>query len=259
MKRIQMLIPILVILMLTSFTTPVLAAKGKTEKIEYTLLGTISDLNTGKWGTISLTFNGGLKGTPDFEESYIFEGPVDYVGDYDYEYYWFDGILDWKTVGHHWYEITGYESYRSYKAKWYSPQSTFNGKLVAIWNDGSTSTFSVGLSPLIIEKFKDEGSGDIDASFSFVQDLYWWNTETEEWVYDRTETGSDSYSGSSTYGTSSLSIQFSAKLQSKGGPPIQGMLSLADFTYSSDILPGRSLSVSGIIGQYDISCYSWIS
>ena len=222
MKKIQMVIPIVLILMLASFTTPVLATKGKNEKIEYTLFGNIRDKNTEEWGYISLTFNGVIKGTPDYEDETIVEGPIDYSGEYDYENYWYDGILDWKAVVHYSYEVVGYQSIKSYVAKWNSPQPTYNGKLVAIWNDGFTATFSVSLSPVLIEKSYDEGYSNIEeASFSLVQEFYWFDAENDQWVYDRTETESDSYSGSGTYGSSTLIIQFSTKIQSKGRPPIR--------------------------------------
>ena len=198
-----------------------------------------------------------IKGTPDYEDETIVEGPIDYSGEYDYENYWYDGILDWKAVVHYSYEVVGYQSIKSYVAKWNSPQPTYNGKLVAIWNDGFTATFSVSLSPVLIEKSYDEGYSNIEeASFSLVQEFYWFDAENDQWVYDRTETESDSYSGSGTYGSSTLIIQFSTKIQSKGRPPIQGGLSLWEQKYMTDTWQQSSLSVNGDIGPYYIDCHS---
>ena len=253
----QRLVPLVLIMMLASSTTSALAVKEKTGKIEYTLPGNIVDRNTGMYGTISLTFNGGIKGAPDYEYSYSLEGPIDYRGDEYYEYYWFDErtAIEWKAEVHYSYQVRGWQRYSSYTARWYSPQPTYNGKLVAIWNDGSTTTFSVGLSPLWIEKFTDEGSGTIEASFTLEQSIYWRETKTQEWVYDRTETQSDSYSGSGSFATSTLSIQFSGKIQSKGRPPLQGTLELWDYRAMYDTWENSIVSVSGTIGPYDINIY----
>jgi len=258
MKRTQLLIPAVVLLLLLASTaTPALAVKEKPGKIEYTLPGNIVDRNTGMYGTISLTFSGGIKGTPDSVDTSYSEGPVDLRGDEKYEYYWFDERtgVEWMAEVHYVYHVSGWQRYSSYTARWYSPQPTCNGKLVAIWNDGSTTTFSVGLCPLWIEQFAEDGSGVIDGSFTLEQVLYCRENKTQDWVYNRTETQSDSYSGSGSFAGSMRSIQFAGKIQSKGRPPLQGALSLWDSKSIYDAWTQSVVSVSGTIGPYDINIY----
>ncbi len=256
MKAKKMSIATFFLLLLAFNVSPALAAK-KAGKIEYTLPGNIVDQSKGMYGTISLTFGGGIKGAPDYEDRTFSEGPVDYSGDEYYEYYWFDErtAIEWKAEVHYSYQVTGWQRYSSYTARWYSPQPTYNGKLVVIWNDGSTTTFSVGLSPLRIEEFTEEGYGEVEASFTLEQLIYWWDTGIQEWVYDRTEEQSDSYSGAGSFAASMLSIEFSAKVQSKGRPPLQGTLSLSDYRAIYDAWENSMFSVSGTIGPYDVNIY----
>jgi hypothetical protein len=61
-----------------------------------------------------------------------------------------------KEVGYYYYYDYYWELYFWHVTKWYSPQPTYTGEIVAIWEDGSTSTFKVDLSPSEIRRYAYE-------------------------------------------------------------------------------------------------------
>ena len=249
MRKTRMLVPLVFLLMFASTITPALAAKQKTEKIEYTLLGRIYDGAKGISGIVSVTFSGGVKGTPDYESSYSGEGPIEESGDGYYEEFWSDEEANWRAENYYWYSAVGYDIYSGYQAGWSSPQPAFNGKLVAIWEDGTTTTFTAGLSLLGMEKSSSETTRTVEATFGWRRVVYWLDKETAEWVYDREEEDSFTYGWSGTIASSTLSMEFSGRIQCKGGRPLQGTLSLFD---NKEVYDGsgesRQIFLSGQFG-----------
>jgi len=252
-KKTLMLVPLVFLLMFASTMVPVLAAKHKAEKVEYTLLGRIYDGSKGISGIVSLSFSGGVK-APDYESSYSGEGPIEESGDDYYEEFWSDEEGNWRAQNYYWYSSVGYDIYSGYQAIWDSSQPAFNGKLVAIWEDGSTTTFTAGLSLLGMVKSSSETTRTVEATFGWRRVVYWLDKETAEWVFDREEEDSFTYGWSGTIASTTLSMEFEGRIQSKGGRPLQGTLSLFDY---KEVYDGsgesRHLSLSGQFGPYNIS------
>lgn len=254
MKKTLMLVSLVFLLVFASTMVPVLAAKQRAEKVEYTLLGRIYDGARWKSGVVSVSFSGVVKGVPDYESSYSGEGPIEESGDGYYEEFWSDEEGNWRAENYYWYSSVGYDVYSGYQAIWDSSQSAFNGKLVAIWEDGSTTTFTAGLSLLGMEKSSSETSRTVEATFGWRRLVYWLDKETAEWVFDREEEDSFTYGWSGTIASTTLSIALAGRIQSKGGRPLQGTLSLFDY---KEVYDGsgesRHLHLSGQFGQYTIS------
>lgn len=253
MKKTQMFIPLVFILLLASTAVPAFAAKEKTVKVEYTLPGRIWYVDTGIGGTMSLIFSGGIKATPDYENRYSWEGPIEEHEYSYYEYEWENETGYWKEEVHSWGDASGQASVSVYEARWYSPQPTFNGKLVAIWDDGSTTTFTVGLSPLWIEKSSAEGTRTVDVTYSWSHVVYWRESKDIPWVPVQEDSGSDSYTWSGTVVSTLSLVKFSGKIQCKGRPPLQGTLDLSDSKHVQDGWEYQLFSVWGQFGPYQLS------
>lgn len=250
MKRTKTLFSLLSLLILTSAATPALAAKEVT-KMEYTLTGMILDMDSGVSGGMLLTFSGNLKlGTPDYEleDSGVVPG-WEYDEGYG-EYYWEEDGRQWKAEVYWYYEASWTETYNIYEARWYSPQPTWTGELLAIWGPTSTTTFKVNLSPVMIRRMVLEGTSEGEETYFEMSSIYWWDEVNEEWVWDRDETYSDSWMWSYTYSESVLSIPFSGKIMSRGRPPLEGILSLLDVTSITDGLESHSILGGGTFGPY---------
>ncbi len=240
------------LLMFASIMVPVFAAKQKTEKIEYTLLGRIYDMSKGMSGIFSVSFSGMVK-APDYESSYSGEGLIEESGEDYYEEFWSDEQGNWRAENYYWYSAVGFDIYSGYQAIWDSSQPAFHGRLVAIWEDGYPTTFTAGLSLLGLVRSYSETTRTVEATFSWRRVIYWLDKETAEWVYDREEEDSFTYALSGTIASTTLSIEFEGKIQCKGGRPLQGTLSLFD---NKEVYNGsgesRQLSISGQFGPYRI-------
>jgi len=256
MKKVQIVVPLALLLIVGSTAiTPAVAAKEKGEKIEYTMAGTIWDSDKGTYGTVSVSFSGKTTGPPDYKYEDSGSGPQGYIYDGYWEDYWEEEDGYWKANVYMHYEIIWVGSWSVYEAKWYSRQPTFNGKIVVIWQDGSTETFRTDLSPVVIHRSDSQSAGTGELDSELRREIYLWNTDTNEWQResDRDEIYTESFmwSGSST--ESVLSIDFSGKIQTRGSPPLKGFLSLYEYKHVGDGSEYRSASVSGAFGPYSLS------
>lgn len=266
MKKPKMLIPMLVILMLASAITPVLAAKGKPEKIEYTLSGYIFGIDQGGEAKLSISGNAPFQRAPDYE----YEG---------FGGYWTWSLRSsivgediWENETGKWMKITYLEreearevSYDYHAAVWYSPQPTYKGKLDAAWWDGSATTFTVQLDPYMIQKETRVGKMTVEVAETNVYEFYIW-VEFEwngymfgYWEFQWMERDEPITLGPFTYDfvETVLYFDFSGKIQSKGRPPLQETLSLWDtFTVLDGVSEERSISGRGTFGPYYLSIYT---
>ncbi len=251
MKKTQMLIPMLAILMLALAITPALAAKEET-KIKYTLTGIINDMDKGISGSMLLTVSGNLRlGTPGYKYAYYgVDSGVDISRDYREEYWWDWEGKQWKAEVLLFKEASWTESYSVYEARWYSPQPTWSGEIVATWGPSSATTFKVNLSPFMITKMVREGTSEGETSYTEMRHIYYWDDEIKEWVWNSDETYSWSYTWSYTYSNSMFGIAFSGKIQSKGRPPFEGMLSLSETTSITNGDIFHLIVGGGLFGPY---------
>jgi len=240
----------MVFLLLLAFNvSPALAAKGW--NIEYTLTGNIWDMDKGMSGTMSLTVNGKVVGTPDYEtETSVVDEPIYYgYGEGGGRSYWEDGenyLLEYYTEA----LVEGVATYSEYRARWYSPQPKFNGKLVVIWGDGSAASFNVDLSPSMIEKVSREGTVQGTYTYRTTETLYIEVGEQWEFVHETIiAEGSEVFDIS--YEEANIYILFSGKMQSKGRPPLRGTLELWD------VVSANYKFGYGKFGPYDLSIYQY--
>jgi len=255
MKRNQMFVPLVFLLLTTLTVSPALAAKNSWN-IDYTLTGSIWNQDSADYGKsngiISLTVSGKIVGAPDFEtENSVVDWPIDYGygmgGEYDY---WEDGahylVKYFSEV-----RIVGYATYTESVSKWYSPQPKFNGRLVAIWYDGSTSSFNVDLSPSLIEKNSREGTVRGTYSYYAMESIY--EEVDGDWVLfkETVEEGSEDFV--ETYSESNVHLLFSDKIQDKGRPPYKGTLELWE------VVSGNYRIGYGLFGPYDLNIYQSVA
>lgn len=258
MKKMQMLIPIVAILMFASAVTPVLAIKEKPEKIEYALQGYISDMDKGFFGTMSLTVSGKIVGSPDYIGEYSFNYPASYGGhsSYEYDYYEFDEDGASTHYKYSYYEessFDGWESGSVHTTKWYSPQSTFNSKMEVIWYNGPAATFKADLRPSVIEKSFREGTAT-GYYERVVKEIIYIENDAGDWdEYEVIQDINESGYSSTTYSDSTLYISFIGKTQSKGRPAFAGTLELWDVTSTQY---GQYIVGWGRFGPYDLNIYT---
>jgi len=153
MKKMLMLVTLGALLMLALAAPPVFAA-SKTEKVAYTVSGYID--GSTNWGEMSLTISGNIhQRTPDYTSqgyaSYWIPFPIDYTEVSVVEYEDQDGNL-WMAKTGIYLEEVRHASGTLQLEGWYSPQSKFNGKIDAAWQDASTTAFTVQLDPYKIQK-----------------------------------------------------------------------------------------------------------
>jgi len=255
MKKVQIVIPLVLLLIVGSTAiTPALAAKEKGEKIEYTVAGTIWDSDKGTYGAMSLSLSGKTTGPPDYRYEDSGSGPQEYIYDGYWEEEWEDESGSWRADVYIHYEIRWDGSYSVYEATWYSPQPKFNGKIVVIWQDGSTETFRADLSPAVIYRSSRESTGSGELSSEFKRVIYLWDKDDNEWQHYTDEIITESSTWTYTGSESVLSIDFSGKIQTRGRPPLEGFLNLYDYTQVADGNGNeyRWTSVSGEFGPYSL-------
>jgi len=255
MKTKKLFIPMVFLLLLAFNVSPALAAKQKTWNIEYTLTGSIYDRDLGDRsgrgnGFLSLIVSGKVVGTPDYEtEQSVEDEPIYYGsgmgGEYDY----------WEDETHYLFKyyseasVEGLATYSEYRARWYSPQPTFNGKLVVIWDDGSTASFNVDLSPSTIEKSSREGT--VQGTYLYFARETLYEEVGGEWILVKETVTEDSEDFDITYTESNIHILFSGKIQSKGRPPLKGTLEL------QEVVSGNYIMGYGEFGPYQLSIYKY--
>jgi len=246
---------------------PVLASEKKSEKIEYALSGEIWDNYQGIGGTVSLTFSGQIAGAPDYKYE---DSGVDSSPPVSYEEY--IGWISWQNETGNWKaEVSAItteqwiHTYSVYEAWWYSPQPTYYGELVATWQDGSTTTFRVVLSPLSVDlgggvfnpairKYALEETRTCEVTSNYRRLVYRWDEVKGEWVFVGEETYSTSFTFTYPQTYSTFDITFSGMIVSKE-PPLEGTLNLWDWGYG----PGyRCISATGTFGPYSINICLWL-
>jgi len=228
MQKSWLLVSMLYLALVASFATPVLGA-GKSVEVKYQFAGMIYDERNNMTGAFALTFSGRFQETaPDMETEvpgiYTY-GPFEY--NYSWTEYWGDNKTQYKAevYGHH-YEY-GWESYHQYIAKWYSARASYNGRLFIIWADGSTSTFSVNLNPIEIDKFAYNSSVYQESRNEEVRTVYQWNPEQENWTFIRENSTRFGFLESGTISQEGLGMIFTGEIKGKNGR-YNGLLIVAD-------------------------------
>lgn len=249
MKNKKLFVPMVLLLLLAFNVSPTLAAK-KTWNIEYTLPGSIYDRDSGyrSGGTLSLTVSGKVVGTPDYEEEQsVVDEPIYYGYEMEGEYDYWEDDTHYLVKYYYAVRIEGVGSYYEYYGRWYSPQPTFNGKLVVIWYDGLTASFNVDLSPIMIEKFTREGSAHLTYSYFSSETLYEWDEVEGNWILVEEAVTDDSFDSDFTYTESNIHCLFSGKIQNKGRPPLKGTLELWE------VVSGNYIWGEGTFGPYQLA------
>jgi len=253
MKKSTLSIPLVFLLLLAFTISPVLAAKN-TWNIEYTLSGSIWNTDSTEYGkgsgVLSVIVRGKVVGNPDYSmENSVEDASIGYGygigGSYDY---WEDEI-HYQVEYFSEVNIVGLASYTEYVDRWYNPQPKFNGKIVAIWEDGSTSFFNVDLSPGIVEKTSREGEVQGTYSYYTIETVYIETDEGWELVKEDITEGSEDFAYD--YSESNVYIDFSGKINDKGRSPYKGTLELWDVV-SANYKMGY-----GTFGPYDLSIYQY--
>jgi hypothetical protein len=269
MKKTQMLIPLLAILLFASAVTPVLAAKEKNEKIPavkvakkpilkiyYDLQGNIMDVDKGFYGDMSLALSGKIVGSPDYTSEYSFDQPTAYesIGSYEYDYY-----EDENGVSVHYmysyYEESSFDGWESgviQTTKWYSPLPKFNSKIEVAWFNSPTTMFKASLTLSMVEKSYWEGTAAGDYVRIVKEVIYVENDG--EWIeHEVLQDINESGYSSTTYSEVQLYFAFIGKIQSKGSKTYLGTLELwdVDSTRYGQYVMGR-----GRFGPYDLNIYT---
>jgi hypothetical protein len=229
MKRVQAVIPLLFIVMLVSLGAPVLAAE-KSVKIEFVVPGRIWDESQEISGVMSLTLSGRfIEKVPEYEKEEAGEytyGPYEYEDSWEYIYER-NGTL-YKEELYVYYYYYYWANYYWHITKWYSPQPSYTGELIAIWEDGSTSTFTVDLSPSEIGKYFYEVEFYSEYHYAYSYAVYEW--DGEKWVYIYGDSYKSGYIASGTFTGSAIGIYSIGKIQSTG-KPLKGGLSFAEYKF----------------------------
>jgi len=261
MRRLKMkkLSIFMIFLVLTTFTvSPILAAKN-TWDIEYTFDGTIWDMDstdpTRGGGWMTMTLSGKIIGAPDYEYTKtVVDEPVWYgYGEGSGYTYWEDEdlyLIQYNTEA----TVEGVASYTEHRAKWYSPQPTFNGKIIVnYWGEDSTESFNVALSPSKIEQVDREGTITGIYTYRTVETLYIENEDGNwEWV-EETVIAEGSEPFAESYDDANIQIQFQGKMNGKGEPPLKGTLEIYD------VVSGNYKIGYGEFGPYMISIFQQVS
>ena len=260
MKKMLMLVTLGTLLMLVLATPPVFAA-SKTEKFEYAVSGYIN--GPMNWGDMSLAISGNIhQRIPDYEyqgyASYSIPFSISYTEVSVSEYEDQDGNLWMANTGVYLDEVR-YASGNLQVEGWYSPQSKFNGKIDAAWQDASTTTtFTVQLDPSKIQKETIVGTMTISLTETTMTEYYIWEQFDEYgwWMLQYAETGDSVTLSSVTYDLveTTLYFDFSGKIQSKSAPPIQGTVMFWDtFRIIDGVSEERSIYGNGMFGPYHLS------
>ena len=258
MKKSQIFIPLLVFVILASLETHSVKAE-KPLKIECTIQGNIMDETQEINGVMSLTLSGQFRDrTPDYDEEIA--GEYTY-GPYEYENTWentyeMDGTL-YKEVGYSYYYDYQWENTSMQVKKWYGPQSSYNGEILAIWQDGSTSTFGVRLSPSEIGRsvYEREFYSEYHNIYNYT--IYEW--DGDKWVYDYEYENRYGNTQSGTMAGSTFNIEFIGKIQGKGSH-LRGRLAFSQDEYWQDV-SGTSYSdgytdewtAKGYVEEYQVT------
>lgn len=266
MKKTQMLIPMLAILVLASAVTPVLATKNKNEnnpamkfakkpvlKIEYALQGYIIDVDKGFFGTMSLALNGKIVGSPDYIGEYPFNYPIAYTSEGSYEYDYYDeNDTHYMYSYYEKYSFDGWESGIVQTMKWYSTLPKFNSKIDVIWFDGSAAMFKANLIAGIVEKSFREGTAEGYYERIVKEVIYVENDG--EWVeHEMIQDVNESGYSVTIYSELTLYIAFVGTLQSKGKSPYVGTLELWDVMSTRY---GQYVMGQGRFGPYNLNIYT---
>jgi hypothetical protein len=226
-KRGCVLILVLLFPMLVSLATRVPA---ESEKTEFMVPGYIWDVDREISGVISLTLSGQLLSrAPDYEEEDVGEytyGP--YEDKYEWNYTYSVGNYTYMEYYYSYYYDYYRDNHSRYVKKWYSPLPTYNGELVVIWEDGSTSTFTVDLSPTEIRRYAEETEYYSEHHYAYNHTLYWW--DGEKWVYDYGYGYRYGYVESGAYNGSGVRFKTIGKIQSGDGP-LEGVLDFTEYEY----------------------------
>jgi hypothetical protein len=259
MKKMLMLVTLGALLMLALAASPVFAA-SKTEKVAYTASGYIDGPTN--WGAMSLTISGNIhQRTPDYTSqgyaSYSIPFYIDYTEVSVSEYEDQDGNLWMAKTGIYLEEVRHASGVLQIEG-WYSPQSKFNGKIDADWQDSSTMPFTVQLDPNKIQKETIVGTMTISFAETTMTEYYIWEEFDEYgwWMWQYAETGDSVTLSSVTYDLVETTLYFdlSGKTQSKGAPPIQGTVMLWDtFRIIDGVSEERSIYGNGMFGSYHLS------
>lgn len=242
---------ILMSLLTLSAISPVIAAPN-TWKIEYTLPGNCWDMDTGIGGPLSLTISGKVTGPPDYqEEQTVTDEPIYEEGTMSVEYDWWEESTHYKYEYYEWHLLEGTQSYSFYVERWYSPQPAFNGKLVVIWYDGSTQSFTVNFSPTLIERSARQGT--VEGLQSYIVSEIIYREEAGNWVEDQVIQNVEVYDEPFFFGFDDLMLYlaFSGKIQTKGRPSLKGTFELWDTTS----MYGQYIDGWGRFGPYELSIY----
>lgn len=222
-------IPILFVNILVSLGIPIVVAE-KPVRIEFMIPGYIWDESQEISGFMSLALSGQFKErAPD----YVKEDAGEYTyGPYEDEYTW-EYTYEWnetfyKEVGYSYYYDYYWECYYWRVVKWYSRQPSYNGEIVAIWKDGSTSTFRVGLSPSEIGRYAYEAQFYSEYHRAYNYTVYEW--DGEKWVYIYEYSYRYGHTASGTYAGSGFVVNSIGKIQGTGGP-LKGELAFAEYEF----------------------------
>jgi hypothetical protein len=275
MKTDRILIPILLLFVLLSAASPVLATNKQT--FQYAAIGHIDNMDKGVGASMSLTLKGTLTlGTPNYDSGWS-DWRIEDRGWYNYNG-WYDLSFPW-TDPPQWLQQHGFtpDSDRQYRAhvewdshehwkdhlqswdyRWYTPKGSWSGQLVAMWNGGtSPETFSVSLSPWKVEKGLRQGNMYMDGdSWRHEKwDVYWVNTggpEQHVGTYeDKWQIG-----GGFNYYAESLQINFDGKFTTKN-KRLSGDLYVQDSRFWMGTLPPSLPSGIGISGNGEFGPYSF--
>jgi len=266
MKKTQMLIPILAILILTLTVTPVLATKNKDENIpavkfakkpvltiEYALQGYIINVDKEFFGTMSLALSGKIVGSPDYKGEYSFDYPISYGGQSSYEYDYYEDGVHYMYSYYEESSFDGWESGTAQTTKWYSPLPKFTSKMEVAWFDGPAAMFKADLTLCMVEKSFREGIAEGNY-VRVVKEVIYVKNDEDEWVeYQVIQDINESGYSSTAYSESLLYLAFIGKIQSKGSKAYSGTLEIWD-TVSTRF--GNYVSGSGRFGPYNLNVYA---
>jgi hypothetical protein len=272
MKTVRILIPILLLIVLASAVSPVLAKESLT--FNYAVIGNINNMDKGVGASMSLILKGTLTlGTPDYDSLGWSDVTYDrgwnvYGGIYDWWFSWNDSnIPQWvrdqgfnPETDHQYRAHVEWDNHehcmdyhRSWDYRWYTPKGSWSGQLVAMWGGGtSPETFSVSLSPWKVEKILMEGNMYLagDSWRHEHWEIYWVNTGDGE-QHVATADNNFPHGGSFNYYGEELQISFNGKFSTKN-KRLEGRLWLDRF-WMDTLPPSIGVSGNGEFGPYSFN------
>jgi hypothetical protein len=273
MKTVRILIPILLLFVLLSAVSPVLAVDRLT--FQYAVTGKINNMDQGVEASMSLILKGTLTlGTPNYDSGWSGwriedRGWTNNGGAYDLWFSWdnpdipqwvkdqgfnpvegqFRAHVEWDTH-EHWMDYS-----RSWDCRWYTPKGSWSGQLVAMW-DGGTSyeKFSVTLSPWKVEKILTEGNMYMagDSSRHEHWEIYRQNPGGGEEHVASADNSNVGLGGGFDYHAETLQIYLNGKFTAKN-KRLEGRLDLKEDKFWITSEPssfGIGLSGNGEFGPY---------